>query len=88
MKEAPRPAAKKPTKAKKDDYVFNLLKDAQPIPSLLQRYINITSSDLKEDLKSLSLTNYKIIPYGSAVTGLFIHGRMSCDCIFIVALYK
>lgn len=55
-------------------YVLTMLKQAQLTDKEIDQLIHRIKSDLGQEFAELGLKNYKVIPYGSAVTGLFTNG--------------
>lgn len=63
------------SRGKHDDYVLNLLRQAQPTEKEIQTFIQLAKSDIGQEFSHFLKNNYKIIPYGSSVTGLFTNGK-------------
>lgn len=55
-------------------YVLDVLKKAQVTEKEIDEFIHLVKSDLGQVFVEIGLRKYKVIPYGSAVTGLFTNG--------------
>ena len=58
-----------------NNYVLSLMRQAQVPEKQIQEYIQVVKSDLGVELATNLKCGYKVIPYGSAVTGLFTQGK-------------
>lgn len=61
------------------NYVLALLRKTQVPEKEIQACIHSLKSELGVVFAAIGLSGYKIIPYGSAVTGLFTNGEYTED---------
>lgn len=64
-------------------YLLGLLRETQVSEENVYQFIQSAKSDLGMELGPImEQRNYRVIPYGSAITGLFTNGTFNCTLWF------